>query len=301
MLNAMNEFEKLESALVRVGRELEYPATPAIAPRVRLELARGGVMPGRAAAAPRHWMRILVPIAAAILVALVLLFALPGARDAVAQFLGLRGLRIFYVTPTPTALSTATARSESTTLGTPPANVTASAVPRATRTPTVKPFTLCCEVSLQEAQRRARLRLVAPLKETPSKVYYQDVYNNGEQVVMVFGEPENPRFTLYQAQRWIYGKLVDGGGVGKQIGAQTVISETVVNGTRALWFSGAPHLVMMLDARGEPIYDTVRPVEGNTLVWETGAADSGVIYRLETKLGLDEAVRIAESLEVLKP
>lgn len=297
----MNEFEKLESALRRAGRELEYPATPAIAARVQLALARGAETPNRGAALPRHWLRLWVPIAAALLVALALLLALPDAREAVAQFLGLRGLRIFYALPTPTAVPTATRRADSTRTATARPDVTFTATPRATTTPTVRPFTLCCETTLQEAQRRARLKVMLPASETPSKVYYQNVFNNGEQVVMVFGDPENPRFTLYQAQRWVYGKLVDSAAVGKQVQPQTVISETLVNGARALWFSGASHLMMMLDARGEPIFETVRTVDANTLVWETGDRDLGTVYRIETKLPLDEAVRIAESLQEVKP
>lgn len=297
----MNEFEKLESALRRAGREIAYPATPAIAARVRLELTREAETPGRAATLPRPWLRWLVPIAAAVLLALALLFALPDAREAVAQFLGLRGLRIFYATPAPTALPTGTPLADGTRTATPRPNETLTATPHATPTPTVRPFTLCCEMTLQEAQRRARLKVMLPPNETPSKVYYQNVFNNGEQVVMVFGDPDAPRFTLYQAQRWVYGKLVDAGVVGKQVQPQTVISETLVNGTRALWFSGASHLMMMLDARGEPIFETVRTVDANTLVWETGDRDLGTVYRIETNLTLDEAVRIAESLQEVKP
>ena len=108
---------------------------------------------------------------------------------------------------------------------------------------------------------------------------------------MVFGNVEQPRFTLYQAQRWIYGKLI-----GKLAGGGTVLSETSVDGERALWFSGAPHIVMMLNASGEPIYESERTVDANTLVWETGDEDYGIIYRIETKLPLTDTVRIAESL-----
>jgi hypothetical protein len=127
---------------------------------------------------------------------------------------------------------------------------------------------------------------------TPSKVYYQSIFTDGEQVIMVFGDPASPDYTLYQAQRWVYGKLI-----GKAVGPQTVIGETQVNGERALWFSGASHVVMVLDTAGQPIYNTERTVDANTLVWETGHPDLGTIYRLETKASLEEAVTFAESLE----
>lgn len=283
-MDSGNEFEKLEYALVRAGRELNYPATPAIAARVR------GDLRGSATAVPTRRLslspRVLVGIAAAILLALILVFALPNARDAVAQFLGLRGLRIFYATPTPTASPTLTPRQDTTP----------RATARPTATPTIVPFTLCCEMSLQDAQAQAHFHLILPPNETPREVYYQNVYNNGEQVVMLFGESSQPRFTLYQAQQWVYGKLVDGMG-GKVVVPQTLIQETQVNGVRALWFSGAPHLLMQLDADGQPIYSTERTVDANTLVWETGADVQGIIYRLETKLPLVEAEKFAESLK----
>ena len=288
-----NEFERLENALVRAGREMEYPETPALAARVRNELTRDALP--RAVVPTRNWARILIPLAAAIVLALALLLAIPNARDAVAQFLGLRGLRIFYVTPPPTAAPTMSPRPTDLS-----ARATNTPTPRATATPTIKSFTLCCETTLADAQKRARFRLLAPRGEMPSKVYYQRIFAEGEQVVMVFGDPENPRFTLYQAQRWIYGKMV-GDLYGKGLSSQTVIGETFFDGHRALWFSGAPHIVMMLDASGKPIYETQRDVDANTLAWEIGDSDLGIIYRLETKASLRDATRFAESLAEYKP
>lgn len=292
-MQARNEFEKLESALVRAGRELNYPGTPAIAARVRAEL------PGSASAnrAPRFGLsaRVPVAIAVAILLALILVFALPNTRDAIAQFLGLPGLRIFYATPTPTPSPTFTPRPTLIPSGTPRPSETPSPTTQPTLTPTFVPFILCCEMSLKDAQAITRFHLLLPPNETPGKVYYENVYDTGEQVVMVFGEPPQPRFTLYQAQQWIYGKLVDAVG-GKVVVPQTLIQETQVNGVRALWFSGAPHIVMQVDARGQPIYSTERTVDANTLVWER-TGEELVINRLETKLSLDDAVRFAEALK----
>lgn len=166
-----------------------------------------------------------------------------------------------------------------------------TATPRPIAMPTVKSFTLCCETTLQDALRRAHFQLLAPPHETPSRVYYQNIFDSAEQVVMVFGDPENPRFTLYQARRWIYAKMI-----GKFIHTQTVLGEARVQDARALWFSGAPHIVALFNANGSIIYDTQRVVDANTLVWETGDADMGIIYRVETRGSLEDAVRFAESL-----
>lgn len=312
-----NSFERLEMALVRAGREFEYPATPAIALRVRQELGRAEVRP--APKARRERWRMVVPIAAAIVLALALLLAFPDVREAVAQLLGLRGLRIFYVTPTaqpspPTPLpqgegrtpaASAFARGGERTLlppataGATPTQVspedTRTATPMVQPSPTPTKVALCCPVSLQEAQRRARFKLLVPSGEQASQVYYQDIYGNGEQVIMVFGDHDKPRFTFYQAQQWVYGKLLNGG-LGKQVDPSTVIGEAQVRGQRALWFSGAPHVLVTLDGRGEPIYSTARTVDANTLVWETGNEYDGIIYRVETKLPLADAVQFAESL-----
>jgi hypothetical protein len=299
----VNEFAKLEDALLRVGREFDYPATPPLAARVRAEL--NSLPQARPASVPRPFLRLLVPLAAAIILALALLLAVPTARETIAQILGLRGLQIFYLTPTPAPTQTPVATPTPVTAATSRATdasalnrtvtserVPVTATPRASATPSVQPFTVCCEMTLEQARDRAHFELLLPSGELPSKVYYQQIFDEGEQVVMVFGDPASPRMTFYQAQRWVYGKLI-----GKMIAGGTVIGETQVNGERALWFSGAPHVVLMLDRSGRPVYETARTVGANTLVWETGDPDLGIIYRLETKLDLEQAVRIAGSLE----
>jgi len=278
-----SEYSKLEDALVRAGRGITYPPTPPLAARVARELQ--GITPAQPESR-RGWLlpRVLLPLGAAVLLALALLFALPSAREAVAQLLGLRGLRIFYVTPTPLPPPTATGAPGTTPRPTP------------TRTPTGQPNTLCCEMTLAQAAARARMRLLIPPGETPSKVYYQPIFGDGRQVVMVFGDPAAPRFTLYQADRWVYGKILANPDMAKGVGAQTQLAETVVRGERALWFSGAPHILLRLDARGQPDYETAQPVNANTLAWEVGDMDRGTVYRLETELPLEEAIKFAESL-----
>lgn len=287
MTNELMEFDKLESALVRVGREFEYPATPAIAARV-LEDLLAAPDP-----TPRNWQRLLAPIAIAVVLALALLFAFSPARDAVGQFLGLRGLQIFYLTPTPEPTNVPIVAP--TVVPNTANDVTATMTPRPTMTPTAPAFTQCCETTLAEAQRRASFALLLPPNKTPSKVYYQRIFDDGEQVILVFGNPDNPEFTLYQAHRWVYGKMI-----GKGLSEQTVLSETDVNGERALWFSGAPHIVVMIDQFGNRSFEMERVVEANTLVWETGGPDRGIIYRIETLLTLEEAKKFAEGLEEVR-
>lgn len=265
----LHEFQKLEQALIDAGRAIEYPRTSDLAARVRAELndelrRERPRLPAGARLRP-VWL-----VALAIIAALALLLIIPETREAIAQLLGLRTIRIIETTPTPL----------------PPA-----ATPAPTSTPGVVPFKQCCESTLAEAQQRADFKLLLP-NEEPSRVFFQDqVFGRGsepQQVVLVFGDPDRPRFVLYEAHYWLYEKTLTRRG--------TVISETQVNGQRALWLTGEPHLLVTLDRSGQPQIDFERPVNANTLIWEVRRPDNEVTYRLETALSLAEAIEFAESL-----
>jgi hypothetical protein len=68
-----------------------------------------------------------------------------------------------------------------------------------------------------------------------------------------------------------------------------VIRETQVNGQYAVWAEGVYPLKV---SNGNEIEFT-RLMSGHVLIWEGG----DVTYRLETDLSMEEAIRIAESLE----
>jgi hypothetical protein len=280
-MTEFNEFQKLEQALIDAGRAIEYPPTPNLAARVRADL-NDELRRDRPRQPDRARLRPAFVVAFAILAAIILLLIIPETREAIAQLLGLRTIRIIETTPTPLS-------QRETPVTATPARTTPSPSP----TPGVAPFKQCCETTLAEAQRRANFKLLLPPDEVPSQIFFQDqVFGRGsepQQIVMVFGDPDRPRFVLYQATRYLYGKMMprDSG---------TVITETQVSGQRALWLTGAPHLLVTLDRNGEPLTDIERPVNANTLIWETGDIDTGVTYRLETPLSLAEAIEFAESL-----
>jgi hypothetical protein len=69
------------------------------------------------------------------------------------------------------------------------------------------------------------------------------------------------------------------------------IEETTVNGQRAIWAVG-PYPLQFTDGNR----DFVRLISGHVLIW----TDGRITYRLETDLELEEAVRIAESLEPIR-
>jgi hypothetical protein len=268
-------FTRLENALIDAGRSIEYPVTPDLASRIRLQLQADR---SRHLVPPRLRWRPAFSVIIAIVLALALLLAIPEARTVIAQLLGLRTIHIIEVTPTPTI---------------------ARATPPPTPTPGVVPFNQCCPSSLAEAQRRATFKILLPPDERPSQVFFQDqIFGAGsdvQQVVLVFGDPHHPRFVLYEARRLVYEKMV--GTFTKQGDSGTVITETQVSGRRALWLTGTPHILVTLDGSGNPILDTERPVNANTLAWDVGTIDTGVTYRLETALSLEEATKFAESLK----
>lgn len=261
---AEEDLDRLEQALVRAGKMMAYPATPSLAPRVSAELQAERHPRARFASRPVY------VAALAILLAFALLIAFPEAREALAQILGLRTVRIISVTPTATLAATPTPGIRST--------------PVPTRTPAA--FVQCCETTLADAQARTQFKLLVPSTEAPSQVYFQELKNlsDSQQVILLFGDPSAPQFTLYEATGFLYGKIVSGG---------TVIEETQVRGQRALWLAGAPHLLVYLDANGQPQFQSERTVNANTLAWEIG----NVTYRVETNATKDAAIRFAESLQ----
>ncbi|MBI5035531.1 MAG: hypothetical protein HZB51_33825 [Chloroflexi bacterium] len=266
MMDFENDFDKLEEVLVRAGKSLDLPVTPPLATRVRAELQTPSAR--RVFGLPRFvWTA-----AVAILVALALLLAFPETREALAQIFGLRTIQIIPVTPTATVSPLPTRPSETST---------------PTVIPTPSRFAQCCETTLADARAKSNFPIRLPPAPPPSRVFFQVIPNfgapNPQQVILVFGEPNNPQFTLYQATNFLYQKVVSGG---------TVIEETNVNGERALWLVGAPHLLVYIDANGRPRPQSERTVNVNTLAWESGE----VTYRLETTASKEEAIGFAESL-----
>ncbi len=264
-MDEQNKFQKLDQLLVRAGKGIAYPATPALATRVRARLETESRR--RIAWVPRRAF----VLAIAIVIALVLLIAYPETREALAQLLGLRTIRIIPVTPTPTLLSPSLPVLPSPTRGGVGGELRAQ----------------CCETTLADAQAKSKFKILLPPSQTPARVYLQGIPNFGsgaQQIILVFGDPNSPQFTLYQATNFLYGKIVSGG---------TVISEAQVKGQRALWFTGAPHLLVYFDSNGRVQFESERVVNLNTLAWEMG----DVTYRLETTQSKEAAIRFAESLQ----
>jgi hypothetical protein len=83
---------------------------------------------------------------------------------------------------------------------------------------------------------------------------------------------------------------VDTGFFSKVVTQGTTVHPVVVDGERAYWLSGAPHFFFYESPTGQ-VSDPRRWV-GDALLW----SDGPITYRLETGLGPDRAVEIAESV-----
>src|SRR6266849_3870415 len=96
---------ELEQALVDLGSHLAYPPTPALAARIRQEIA---LRPARSPSLWASWLpnqrRLAFALVALIALAGAVLAFSPDARTAVAERLGLRGVLIREIPAVPTPL-----------------------------------------------------------------------------------------------------------------------------------------------------------------------------------------------------
>ena len=84
---------------------------------------------------------------------------------------------------------------------------------------------------------------------------------------------------------------IDEGFFTKVVRAGTTYERLTVGDDAGFWLSGDPH-IFFWDGPGGFIEDPRRWV-GDTLLW----ADGDITYRLETSLGRDAAIRLAETLD----
>ena len=78
--------------------------------------------------------------------------------------------------------------------------------------------------------------------------------------------------------------------VKKLIEPNTQIRGVTVDGSPGFWITGAPHGFLYLDNRGRVVQKTIY-LAGNTLLLQRGK----LVLRLEGKLTLDQAIRVARS------
>ena len=272
----MMDFE-FENQLRSLANGMEYPRTPDIAGRVMTRLRHFDRLSAAPSTRPRFGLNRLAWSLTIVLVLLSSLMLIPPVRAAVIEFIQIGIVRIFpqSVEPTPEAITTAT-----------PRNITPPIATPGESSSLLIPFLdqIAGETKLANAQQTAPYPILLPTYPPnlgqPNHVYVQDA--NGTMTILVWVDPQqSERVTLslhfIPAGHWAISKF-----------GPVVVQETEVDGQPAVWAVGPYPLVM----RNGDI-QVERLVDGHVLIW----ADEDMTYRLETGLSLEEAVRIAESLQ----
>lgn len=209
---------------------------------------------------PRRW---LAPALAALAILLVLLVSPPG-REAVAWLLEIAGIRVEFKEAT---------------------------------VPTSSPSVIVIgeEVTLARAQASVDFPLRRPESLAPPDSIQIASWGGGKQVVMVWNAssqlPElfetGVGLLIVQFEATVNEELLT-----KNATEATLVEHVTVQGFPGFFLSGAPHTVFF-EAPDEAIFEDFVRLATNVLIWEV----DGVTYRIESELGLEETLEIAESLE----
>lgn len=270
----MSELERelFEKQLISIAKGLDYPRTPDIVGSVMTRL--------RPPTRPRFISRKLAWSLTIILILFSSLMLIPPARAAIIEFIQIGIVRIF---PRPTeppvdVIRTATPDSVTPMTATP-------SLPSATLIPSLS--RIAGETNLVDAQQRVDYSILLPAYPPdlgqPDYVFLQDA--EGAMTILVWLDPSETNQVLMSLH------FIPEGSWGIEKSEPRLIEETNINGQRAIWAVG-PYPLRL--SNGD--LDFTRLIDGNVLIW----ADEGVTYRLETIQTLDEAIKIAESLETIR-
>jgi hypothetical protein len=257
---------ELATALVDLGRFVDFPPEPVLAPTVYRRI-RDSAIPVRQPGLmerliPRRPVRRVTVLAFALVVL--------AATAAVAGLLGVPGLKLIF-------------RPE--------------AVPSiAPSGPSVgRHLALGGRTTLEDASRRASFRpLVAHVAGFPQPEVYFFPQPAGGRISFVYrAGPELPptrqtgvgllltEFLGTRNEQFLEKTIFQGGHV----------QRVSVDGKPGFWIFGAPHEVVLTDKFGQPVAETLR-LAGNTLVWQDGQ----VTLRLEGRFGKQRALAIARTV-----
>ena len=259
----------IENRLHSIASGMKYPPTPDIAGPIVVRL--------RPSTRSRFISRKLAWSLTIIMVLVSSLMLIPPVRAAIIEFIQIGIVRIF---PQPAesplgVIGTATPEVISPMTATPDAAL-----------PLLIPFfdNIAGETKLANAIEMAPYPILLPTYPSdlglPNHVYVQDV--EGVMTILVWvdtQQPEHVTMSLHFIPRgsWAINKF-----------GPAVLQETDVNGQRAIWAEGPYPLFL----RNGDI-QVMRLIDGHVLIW----TDGDITYRLETDLSLEEAIKVAESLE----
>jgi hypothetical protein len=252
----------------------------ASAVRARIETASPRVEPDAVTGRPAGWLRprwAWRPARRALLIAVAALIAL--AAIAGAAGLGLPGLRLLFgggsVSPPPSLEP-----SRSPSPGGPGASMSLG-----------EPVSPADPAALDARAGFAVTWPADPLVGRPDAAYIDET-KRGQVSLVWAARPDLPA-TLEPGVGLVMTEFrgsVDSGFFDKVVGSGTTVESVLVDGRRGYWLSGAPHF-FFYEGRGGGVQDERRWV-GDALLWSNGS----ITYRLESALGRDATIRVAESL-----
>jgi hypothetical protein len=259
------EAADLEQRLVLLRAEIDWPATPALAARVRARIQEP-------AAAQRPWFQSRWALAAAaVLVVLAALLAYTPSREAIASWINVHTIfnRVNQL-PTPSPLPSG---------------------------PIGKRLGLGNPTTLDQAQSKLGWHILVPASlGPPDEVYLQlppDGPPQGEVTLVYKSRPglKTAGETGVAVLVTEANGAVDTQIFGKMLGPGTTLDEVTVNGHKGYWIAGQPHVFFFIDADGKFRDETLR-LATNTLIID----DNGTVVRIEGDLTKTQALGIAASL-----
>jgi hypothetical protein len=260
----MRDRGAIERVLKELRGDIDFPRgvdmSAAVGRRIEQEPA-----PSRGPSLSPRALRIATVVAAVVILATGIVLATPAAREAVADWLGISGVRIEQQ----------------------------EAAPSPDTSPTPIAPDLGPRVSLGSAVDEAGFPVLVPGDlGTPGAVHL-DTGVAGTMVHLTY----EPRPGLPAGDTTELGLLVTEfrAGVDQDMVKKVITSETTLEPVRlgdvGYWIEGAPHTIFYLDELGNVIDDETR-LAGNVLLWE----EDGVSYRFEGELGKGRALQIARSM-----
>jgi len=249
--------DRIRSALARAAEHLDVPEGHDLSTRVAAAITERRTQPRRAA-------RLVLATATVVLVALVVpLFLSATYRSAVADLLGVLGIRIEVSDELPDRA---------------PADLD-----------------LGDETSLELAEARAGFDVAVPRAlGAPDRVFVDELASGTRAVSLLYA----PRDGLPETSSTGIGALVmqfradlHPDVIKKVAPDEAELRFVSVGGADGYWISGAPHGFFYVAPDGDLHEETYRLAD-NVLLWETG----GITYRIESGLSLESSLEIAESL-----
>jgi len=251
---------ELEQRLAALGRELDWPETPNLVPVVRRRLTAPARQRRRPVLLRRSFA---IAIAALLLLAGGVFAAVPSVRDAVLEFFGLQG-------------ATVERRAE---------------LPRV---PTSRPLDLGARTTLDRARKSLGFEPLVPGAAGRPVAVFVSTRAPGGELSLTYGPGAGMPSTEGTGLGLLVGEFrgdLAPEYLGKITGQATRVERLRVDGNRAIWIEGAPHLFFYRPPDAD-FADSELRLAHNVLLLERG----NLLVRLEGAFDRQRALELGRSL-----